>query len=73
MRGKIARELTALADGTLPAARRKELLRRVSASPALQRALRRQLFAVNAVRRLDTAAPTGLRDRIERLIAASRR
>ena len=54
----MVRELTALADGTLPPKRRERLLRRVSSSPKLARALRHQLIAIEAIRRLDTRAPT---------------
>jgi hypothetical protein len=65
---RTARELTALADGTLPRQRREGLLRRVSASPELTRALEQQLVAIDAIRRLDTPAPTALRKRIQRAI-----
>lgn len=68
MRRRTARELTALADGTLPPERRDGLLRRVSASPKLARALKDQLVAIEAVRGLDTPAPPHLRDRIQRAI-----
>ncbi|HEY2436984.1 MAG TPA: hypothetical protein VGH93_07370 [Solirubrobacteraceae bacterium] len=66
MRRRTARDLTALADGTLPPKRRVRLLQRVSASPKLARALREQLVALEAIRRLDTPAPAELRERIER-------
>jgi anti-sigma factor RsiW len=62
---RTARDLTALADGSLPHARRKALLRRVSASPRLARVLEQQLIAIEAIRRLDTPAPTELREQIE--------
>lgn len=61
----MVRDLTALADGTLPAKRREPLLRRVSASPKLARALKQQLIAIEAIRRLDTPAPTELQERIQ--------
>jgi hypothetical protein len=61
---RIARELTALADGTLAPKRREALLREVSASPKLTRTLKEQLVAIEAIRRLDTPAPTELRERI---------
>lgn len=64
----MTRELTALADGTLPPKRREPLLRRVSASPKLARALKQQLVAIEAVRRLDMPAPTELHERIQRAI-----
>ena len=66
MRRRTARDLTALADGTLPPERREPMLRRVSASPKLARALKQQLIAIQAIRRLDTPAPTELRERIRR-------
>jgi anti-sigma factor RsiW len=65
---RTARELTALADGTLPQQRRAALLRRVSASPELAQALEQQLVAIEAIRRLETRAPTELRKRIHRAI-----
>ena len=68
MRRRTGRELTALADGTLPSDRREAVLRRVSASPKLARALEQQRIAVQAIRRLTTPAPTDLRERIERAI-----
>jgi hypothetical protein len=68
VRPRTARELTALADGTLPPERRDTLLRRVSASPKLARALKEQQLAVQAIRRLDTPAPPELRERIQRAI-----
>jgi anti-sigma factor RsiW len=66
MRRRTARDLTALADGTLPPERRETLMRRVSTSPRLARALKQQLVAIEAIRRLDTPAPRHLRDRIQR-------
>ena len=66
MRRQTARDLTALADGTLQPDRRDALLRRVSTSPRLARVLAQQLLAVEAIRRLDTPAPPHLRDRIQR-------
>jgi anti-sigma factor RsiW len=68
VRLQTARELTALADGTLPPERREALLRRVSASPKLAHALKQQVIAIEAIRRLDTPAPLELRERIERAI-----
>jgi hypothetical protein len=65
VRRRTARELSALADGTLLPKRREPLLRRVSASPKLARALKQQLIAIEAIRRLDTPAPTELRERIQ--------
>ena len=66
MRRRTARNLAALADGTLPPERREALLRQVSASPELARALKQQLVALEAIRRLDTPAPAELRERIQR-------
>jgi hypothetical protein len=63
---RTARELTALADGTLAAERRIALLRKIAASPNLAQALAEQMLAVEAARRLDTPAPTDLRKRIQR-------
>lgn len=68
MTRRTARELTALADGTLPRQRRQALLRRVSASPELARALEQQQVAIEAIRELETAAPSELRKRIQRAI-----
>ena len=65
MRRRTARDLSALADGSLPLERREAVLRRVSASPRLARALTQQLIAIEAIRRLDTLAPADLREQIE--------
>ena len=62
----MTRELTALADGTLSPKRRERLLRRVSASPELASILKQQLVAIEAIRRLDDAAPPAVREQIER-------
>jgi hypothetical protein len=72
MRRRTARDLTALADGTLPEERCGALLDRVLISPELARALEQQLIAVEAIRRLDTPAPSELRDRIGRAIHEAR-
>jgi tellurite resistance protein len=72
MRRRTARNLTALADGTLPPKRRERLLRRVSASPKLARALQQQLIAIEAIRRLDAPAPNELHERIQRATRAAR-
>lgn len=47
------------------------MLRRVSASPKLARALKQQLVALDAIRRLDMPAPAELRERIQRTIRAA--
>jgi hypothetical protein len=44
------------------------LLRRVSASPKLARALKQQLVAIEAIRRLDTLAPPNRHERIQRAV-----
>ena len=61
-------EIAALADGSLPAARRAALERRIAASPRLQALLREQQAALAAVRARDERAPRRLRESI----AASR-
>ena len=66
MRRNTVRDLTALADGTLPPKRRGPLLRQVSASPKLARTLKQQVIAIQAIRRLDTTAPIELHQRIQR-------
>jgi hypothetical protein len=66
VRRRTASDLTALADGTLQSKRRERLLQQVSASPKLARALKEQLVALEALRRLDTPAPAELRERIQR-------
>lgn len=68
MSRRTARDLTTLVDGTLPSKRREPLLRRVSTSPRLARALKQQLIAIEAIRQLYTPAPTELRERIQRAI-----
>ena len=67
MRRRTARDLAALADGTLQAERREALLRRVSKSSRLARALESQLIAVDAIRRVQAPAPAELHERIEAL------
>ena len=57
-------EIAALADGSLPAARRAALERRVAASPRLQALLREQQAALAAVRARDERAPQRLRESI---------
>ena len=61
-------ELAALADGTLPAARREQLLALLADSPELAAELERQRHAVAIVRSLESVeAPTLLRRSIETL------
>jgi anti-sigma factor RsiW len=71
MTRRTARQLTALADGTLPPQRREALLHRISISPELAWNLEQQLVAVEAISRLDTAAPPRLRERIARAARTS--
>src|SRR5436305_8557344 len=59
------RELAALADGSLPAARRERIERAVAASPELQAQLRDQRHALDAVRAAaEVGAPAALRMRV---------
>jgi hypothetical protein len=59
-------ELSALADGTLPADKRAEVEARVASSPELQELVERQRRAVIATRALATEeAPTSLRGAVE--------
>jgi anti-sigma factor RsiW len=59
-------DLSALADGTLPADRRAEVERRVAASPELQGLLERQRAALAAIARLPTEeVPASLHAAIE--------
>jgi hypothetical protein len=61
------RDLAALADGSLPPARRAEVEARVAASPRLQALLREQREALEAVRARDEHAPPRLHDVVGRL------
>lgn len=72
MRRKTARELAALADGSLPPQRRQPLLRRASRSPKLARALARQRLAVQATRADATTAPPSLRTWVKRAVREAR-
>jgi anti-sigma factor RsiW len=59
-------DLCALADGTLPAARRPAVEAAVAASPELQQLLERQRRALEATRSLEREqAPASLRDAVE--------
>jgi hypothetical protein len=60
-------ELAALADGTLPPARRAALEERVAASPQLQALLEEQRSATAAVQARDERAPAGLHRRVAAL------
>lgn len=68
MRRRTIRELSALADGTLPADRREVVARRVSKSPRRARALESHLIAIEAIRRAETPAPAELHERIKALL-----
>jgi anti-sigma factor RsiW len=58
-------ELTALADGTLSARRRRRLEAELERSPELAEALAKQRRAVDALRSVEARAPAGLRARVE--------
>jgi hypothetical protein len=57
-------DLAALADGTLPPDRRREVEERVAASPRLQLLLLEQRAALNAVRARRERAPQSLREAV---------
>jgi hypothetical protein len=44
----------------------------VSASPKLAREVKQQLVAIEAIRRLDTPAPTELRERLQQAVLEAR-
>ncbi len=58
------RDLTALADGSLPSRRRAAIEARLTGSPELRVALRRQQLAVAALGAIEVEAPAQLRARI---------
>ena len=60
-------QLAALADGSLPAERRRALENEVAASPELAALLAEQQLATSLVRNLDVAAPASLRAEVNRL------
>jgi anti-sigma factor RsiW len=64
-------ELTRLADGTLPADRRADLLAQIERSPELTASLAEQKRAVAMLRGLDEPAPASLRARVDELSGAS--
>jgi hypothetical protein len=68
-----AADLAALADGSLPPERHREVEERVAASPRLQLLLLEQRAALEAIRARDERAPQRLRDAVERLPRARRR
>jgi hypothetical protein len=68
-----AADLAALADGSLPADRRREVEARVAASPRLQLLLIEQRAALDAIRARDERAPQRLRDAVEGVPRTRRR
>jgi anti-sigma factor RsiW len=70
---RLLRELSALADGTLPAERRAALEAQVAAEPELQAIVADQRRAVAAVRTTLPDAPPALRTRIESMRADAAR
>jgi anti-sigma factor RsiW len=66
-------ELAALADGSLPAERRRALEDQVSASPQLSALLAEQQLASSLLRGLDASAPPRLRAEVNRLTSARTR
>jgi hypothetical protein len=72
-REREAADLAALADGSLPPRRRREMEARVAASPRLQLLLLEQRAALEAIRAHDERAPRRLHDAVERLPRARRR
>jgi hypothetical protein len=69
---RLLRELSGLADGSLPAKRRAALEARVAAEPELAAILADQRRALHAVRTTLPSAPAALRARIEGMQAADR-
>ena len=63
-------ELAALADGSLPAERRRALEDRVAASPQLSALLAEQQLATSLLHGLDAPAPARLRAEVNRLTSA---
>jgi ferric-dicitrate binding protein FerR (iron transport regulator) len=70
---RLLRELSALADGSLPPARRAALEARVAAEPELAAIVAEQRRAVDAVRADLPAAPAELRARIEAMQARAQK
>src|SRR6266508_3429750 len=66
-REREAADLAALADGTLPPERRREVEERVAGSPRLQLLLLEQRAALEAIRARAERAPQRLHDALERL------
>jgi hypothetical protein len=64
-------ELTRLADGTLTAERRADLLTQIQKSPDLTADLAEQKRAVTMLRALDEPAPAALRARLDEMTGAS--
>jgi anti-sigma factor RsiW len=57
--------LTALADGSLPAGRRRPIDERLASGPELRAELERQRRAVSALRSVEVRAPASLRSRVD--------
>lgn len=68
----IEAELAALADGSLDAERREDVLKRVRESPELEAALAEQRQAVAMMTAADVRAPAGLHREIEAMLAPRR-
>jgi hypothetical protein len=66
-------DLAALADGSLPAERRRALENQVAASPELESLLAEQQLAVSLVHNQDVTAPAALRARVDELTRAKAR
>jgi anti-sigma factor RsiW len=66
VRRRTARDLAALADGSLTPERREALLRQIARSPELAHALEAQVHAIDAVRALATPAPPALHSWLDR-------
>jgi anti-sigma factor RsiW len=66
-------QLAALADGSLPAERRRALENQVAASPELESLLAEQQLAVSLVHNQDVTAPAALRARVGELTRAKAR
>lgn len=64
-------QLARLADGSLPAARARELRAQVEASPELAAALQEQQRAISLLRAFDAPAPQSLRAQIDELTGAA--
>lgn len=68
VRGSVAAELAALADGSLPHDRRAAVLARVHRSPTLRAALADQRRVVMLLRSDQVTAPASLHERVRALV-----